>query len=88
MMIVPRGARVLIKTLKIDNKTSGGIYLPDTSAKDQPTIGEVIALGSEKVADLKIGDQVVYSKFSGTEIKDGEDNHLLIDEKDVLGIIS
>jgi len=91
--VQPLGDRVLLKPLEAEDKTKGGIILPDT-AKEKPQEGEVIAAGKGKVEDgktialeVKVGDKVLYGKYSGTEIKvDGED-HLIVKEEDILAII-
>jgi len=93
MAIVPLGDRVLIKPLDAEEKTKGGIVLPD-SAKEKPQEGKIVAVGKGKVEDgklialeVKVGDKVLYGKYAGTEIKvDGED-HLITREDDILGII-
>ena len=93
MVLKPLADRVVVKPSQAEEKTKGGIVLPDT-AKDKPQEGEVIAVGTGKVLDngtklpleVKVGDKVVYSKYSGSEIKiDGED-YLIIRESDVLAI--
>ena len=95
MKIKPLGDRVLVKPSEVDEeKSSGGIIIPDT-AKEKPQEGTVIAVGTGRVADdgktvkltVKKGDQVLYSKYGGTEVKiDGLD-HLIMSESDILGII-
>ena len=94
--ITPLGRRVLVKRVESEEKTAGGIYLPDT-AKEKPTEAEVLALGIGKddegkdVKDLftvKAGNKVLISKYGGTEVKvDGVDC-LIINETDILGIIA
>jgi len=93
LVLKPLADRVVVKPSQAEEKTKGGIVLPDT-AKDKPQEGEVIAVGTGKVLDngtklpleVKVGDKVVYSKYSGSEIKiDGED-YLIIRESDVLAI--
>jgi chaperonin GroES len=94
--ITPLGRRVLVKRVDSEEKTAGGIYLPDT-AKEKPQEAEVLALGTGKddegkdVKDLftvKVGNKVLISKYGGTEVKiDGEDR-LIINETDILGIVS
>jgi chaperonin GroES len=94
--ITPLGRRVLVKRSTSEEKTAGGIFLPDT-AKEKPQEAVIIALGTGKddegknVADLftvKAGDTILISKYGGTEVKiDGED-HLIINETDILGIIT
>ena len=94
MVIRPLGDRVLVKPLESEEKTKGGIVLPDT-AKEKPQEGKVIAVGKGSVSEdgkvrpleVKAGDKVLYGKYSGTEIKvDGED-HLIMKEEDILAII-
>ena len=94
MKFKPLNDRVLVKRLESEEKTAGGLYIPDT-AKEKPSKGEVVAVGPGKVADdgkkiamaVKAGDQVLFNKYAGTEIKiDGVD-HLVMREDDILGII-
>jgi len=94
MNIKPLGDRVVVKVMELEEKTESGIVLPDT-AKEKPQYGEVIAVGSGKVLDngeklpleIKAGDKVIYSKFAGTEFKRGNEELLILSERDVLGII-
>jgi chaperonin GroES len=91
----PLGERIIIKPIEQEQQTRGGIYLPDT-AKEKPQEGEVVAVGPGRTTDdgnkipmeLKIGDRVIYSKFAGTEYKDGDDEYLIMRESDVLAKIS
>lgn len=94
MKFKPLNDRVLVKRLESEEKTAGGLYIPDT-AKEKPSKGEVVAVGPGKTADdgkkvemaVKAGDQVLFNKYAGTEIKlDGVD-HLVMREDDILGII-
>ena len=94
MKFKPLNDRVLVKRLESEEKTAGGLYIPDT-AKEKPSKGEVVAAGPGKVADdgkkiamaVKAGDKVLFNKYAGTEIKiDGVD-HLVMREDDILGII-
>jgi chaperonin GroES len=95
MNIQPLGDRVVIKPLEAEAKTKGGIVLPDT-AKEKPQEGKVVAVGKGKVLDngtvqppeVKVGDKVLYGKYSGSEIttKDGEEL-LIMREEDILAII-
>ncbi len=95
MSIQPLGDRVLVKPLEAEEKTKGGIVLPDT-AKEKPQEGKVIAVGSGKVLDdgsikaleVKAGNKVLYGKYSGTEVttKEGED-YLIMREEDILAIL-
>jgi chaperonin GroES len=87
MKVIPLGDRLLIKVIKEEVKTSGGIVLPD-SAKEKPQMAEVIEVSGD-IEDKKIkkGDKVIYSKYAGTEIKlDGEE-YILINLDDVLAIV-
>jgi chaperonin GroES len=95
MQFRPLGDRVLVKRVEEEQKTKGGIIIPDT-AKEKPQEGEVIAAGpgardeSGKLVplELKAGDRVLFGKWSGTEVKiDGEDL-LIMKESDVLGTLS
>jgi len=90
----PLHDRLLVKRIEEEEKTKGGIIIPD-SAKEKPVEGKVIAVGNGKrledgklaTLDVKAGDRVLFGKYSGTEIKlDGED-HLILREEDVLGIL-
>lgn len=94
MNFKPLNDRVLVKRLESEEKTAGGLYIPDT-AKEKPSKGEVVAVGPGKTADdgkkiamtVKAGDSVLFNKYAGTEIKlDGVD-HLVMREDDILGII-
>lgn len=92
--IKPLGDRILIKPLKAEEKTKGGIILPDT-AKEKPQEGKVVAVGKGKTLEsgkaepleVKVGDKVLYGKYSGTEIKIEGEEHLIVKEEDVLAII-
>jgi len=95
MDIKPLGDRVVIKALEAESKTKGGIVLPDT-AKEKPQEGKVVAVGKGKVLEngtvqapeVKVGDKVLYGKYSGNEITTKEGEELLImREEDILAII-
>jgi chaperonin GroES len=93
--VKPLGDRVIIKALPQDEKTKGGVILPDT-AKEKPQQGEVVAVGSGRILDngtkvtmeVKAGDKVLYGKYSGTEIKIEGEEYLIVKESEILGIIS
>jgi len=95
MNIQPLGDRVVVKPLEAESKTKGGIVLPDM-AKEKPQEGKVVAVGKGKVLDsgtvqvpeVKVGDKVLYGKYSGNEIttKDGEEL-LIMREEDILAIV-
>lgn len=92
--IRPLGDRVVIKATGRDEQTKSGIYLPDT-AQEKPQEGLVLAVGNGKVldngsrqpVDLKVGDKVLFSKYAGTEVKQGEEEYLILRESDVLAVI-
>jgi len=93
-MIRPLGERVVVKPLPSEEITKGGIVLPDT-AKEKPQEGEVVAVGSGRLLDngtrvsidLKAGDRVLYSKYSGNEVKIDNVEYLIMRESDILGVI-
>lgn len=88
MSIKPIGNRILIKALKAEEKTLGGIILTPSSSKVSPNISEVVALGNgEKIKDIKVGDHVIHSEYSGTKVKDKDEEYIIIDFDDILGII-
>ena len=94
MKIRPLHDRVIVKRLDNEEKTEGGLFIPDT-AKEKPIQGEVIAVGAGKrdksgkvlELDVKAGDRVLFSKYSGTEIKLEGDEHLIMREDDILAIL-
>ena len=91
----PLGERLVVKPIEQEDRTSSGIFLPDT-AKEKPQEGEVIAVGPGKMTDdgkripmeLKVSDRIIYSKFAGTEYKEGDQEYLILRESDVLAKIS
>tara|TARA_Y100001978_G_scaffold201202_1_gene219013 strand:- start:1369 stop:1635 length:267 start_codon:yes stop_codon:yes gene_type:complete len=88
MKLKPLADRVLVKPLEAEEKV-GGIYIPDT-AKEKPQKGEVVAVGpgdTENKMTLKVGDKVLYGKYSGTEINFEDNDYLIMKESDVLAII-
>ena len=94
MNIRPLQDRLLVKRLEKDDKTKGGIIIPDT-AKEKPQEGEVVAVGKGKVGDdgklvpldVKKGDKILFSKYAGTEVKLDGQEVLIMREDDVLGVI-
>jgi chaperonin GroES len=93
MKIRPLGDRILVKRVKEEEKTKGGIIIPDT-AKEKPQEGKVVAVGRGKyedgklvAPDVKAGDKILFGKYSGSEIKlDGEE-HMVLREDDILGVL-
>ncbi|NLG63542.1 MAG: co-chaperone GroES [Candidatus Cloacimonetes bacterium] len=92
--IQPLADRVVVKPLEETEQMRGGLYIPDT-AKEKPQQGEVVAVGPGKVGDdgkriapeVKVGDKVLYGKYSGTEVTVGDDQYLILRESDVLAVI-
>jgi chaperonin GroES len=91
----PLGDRVVVEHVEQADKTAGGVFLPDT-AKEKPQEGRVLAVGSGRTLDngtklamdVKPGDKIIYSKYSGSEIKLDGKEYLIISEKDVLAVIT
>jgi chaperonin GroES len=91
----PLGDRVVVEHMEQAEKTAGGVFLPDT-AKEKPQEGRVLAVGSGRTLDngtklamdVKVGDKIIYSKYSGSEVKIDGKEVLIISEKDVLAIMS
>ncbi len=94
MKMKPLADRVVIKPSPAEEKTKGGIILPDT-AKEKPVVGEVVAIGPGKVADdgkkipmeVKVGDKVLYGKYSGTEVTVDGEEYLIMREADIFAIM-
>jgi chaperonin GroES len=94
MGIRPLHDRVLVQRVKEEEKTKGGIIIPDT-AKEKPIEGKVVAVGNGKVLDngevrkldVKKGDRILFGKYSGTEVKVDGEEHLILREDDILGIV-
>ncbi len=94
MNIRPLHDRILVKRMAEQERTAGGLYIPD-SAKEKPIEAEVIAVGNGKILEdgtvrkleVKAGDKVLFGKYSGSEVKIGGEEHLILHEDDVLGII-
>ncbi len=94
MNVKPLADRVVVRPLEAEEKTAGGIIIPD-NAKEKPQKGEVVAVGEGKIADsgqkiemsLKKGDKVLYGKYSGTEVSIDGTDYLIMRESDVLAVI-
>lgn len=94
MTFRPLHDRVLVRRVEAEEKTAGGIIIPD-SAKEKPAEGEIVSVGSGARAengtitpmDVKVGDRVLFGKWSGTEVKVGGEDLLIMKESDVLGVI-
>lgn len=93
-MLKPLGDRIIAKALEAEEKTAGGIVLPE-SAKERPQEAEVVAVGpgtqtdSGKMTpmDVKVGDKIIYGKYSGTEVKIGAEEYIILRQDDVLAVI-
>lgn len=94
MKIKPLQDRILVKRIEEEEKTKGGIIIPD-AAKEKPQEGKVVAVGDGKVLEsgqkvaltVKVGDKILFGKYSGTEIKVDGEEHLILREDDVLAIV-
>ncbi len=94
MNIRPLHDRVIVRRLEEERKTPGGIVIPDT-VKEKPIQGEVVAVGKGKVTedgkvrplDVKVGDKILFGKYSGTEVKVGAEELLVMREEDIMGVI-
>jgi chaperonin GroES len=94
MKVRPLYDRILVKRLDEEQKTAGGLYIPDT-AKEKPQEGKVVAVGSGRIQedgslrklDVKAGDKILFSKYAGNDIKIDGVEHLILKEDDVLGIL-
>ncbi len=94
MKIRPLADRVVIKPAPAEEKSRGGIILPDT-AKEKPVVGEIVAVGPGKVSDdgkkipmeIKVGDKVLYGKYSGTEVTVEGEEYLIMREADIFAIV-
>ncbi len=95
MNLKPLADRVIVKAAQAEEKTKGGLYIPDTG-KEKPMYGEVVAVGPGKVSDagqvvtmqVKAGDKVLYGKYSGTEVQVEGDDYLIMRESDIFAIIA
>lgn len=94
MKIRPLHDRVIVKRVDSESKTKGGLYIPDT-AKEKPIEGTVLAVGNGKILDdgsvrkleVKEGDRVLFGNYSGTEVKLEGEEHLILREDDILGVV-
>ena len=94
MKVKPLQDRILIKRVEEEQKTKGGIIIPDT-AKEKPQEGEVIAVGNGKILDngtkialdVKAGDKILFGKYSGTDIKIDDEEYLILREDEVLAVV-
>lgn len=93
MTLKPLGDRIVVEALPSEEKTAGGIILPDT-AQEKPMMGKVAAIGTGKVLDngkvipleVKVGDKVLYGKYAGTEVKIEGEKFMIMQERELLGV--
>lgn len=93
-MLRPLGDRIIIELIEAEEKTASGIVLPD-SAKEKPQEGKIVAIGTGRVLengtrvelDVKEGERIIFSKYSGTEVKYDNNDYLILRESDVLAVI-
>ena len=94
MKIRPLHDRVVVRRLESETTTAGGIVIPD-SAKEKPIQGEIVAVGNGKILengevralDVKVGDKVLFGKYSGTDVKIGDEEMLVMREEDIMGVV-
>ena len=94
MKFKPLHDRLLLKPMTAETRTQGGLIIPDT-AQEKPMQGEVVAIGKGKrledgrlqAIDVKVGDKVIYGKWSGTEVKIGGVDHVILKEEDLFGVV-
>ncbi|MCX7675029.1 MAG: co-chaperone GroES [Bdellovibrionaceae bacterium] len=95
LAVRPLHDRILVKRMSEDEKTAGGLYIPDT-AKEKPQKGEIVAVGKGRVTEdgkvlpleVKVGDKVLFGKYAGTELKLNGQEYLMMREEDILGVIN
>lgn len=94
-MLKPLADHVVVEIVTKEEKTASGIYLPDTASKEKPQTGKVVAVGAGKVTDngtrvapeVKAGDEVVFAKYSGSEVKLDGKEYLILSERDILAVV-
>ena len=94
-MLKPLYDHIVVEVVTKEEKTASGIFLPDTAAKEKPQTGKVIAVGTGKVTEngtriapeVKVGEEVVFAKYSGTEVKLVGKEYLILSERDILAVI-
>lgn len=92
--IRPLSDRIVVEAREVETKTAGGIVIPDSADKDKPIQGTVIAVGTGKYVDgkihplqVKVGDQILFGKYAGTNIKLDQQEYLVMREEDVMGVL-
>ena len=87
MTIKPLGDRVLVKVEEADQRTAGGIYIPDT-AQEKTQNGVVLAIGDDEEITVKVDDKIIYDKYAGTSVKVGDEEQLILKAADILAVFS
>lgn len=94
--VKPLADRVVVQAQEKEEKTKGGLFLPDTASKEKPQEGNVMAVGEGKLDDsgkrtpvsVKVGDRVLFAKYAGTEVRIDDTDYLILAEKDILAVVS
>ncbi len=86
MKLKPLGERALVKMVEREEQTASGIVLPDT-ARQKPQTAEVVAVGTSEEVKVSVGEVVVLAKYSGVEVKIEDEEHLIVDADDILGVV-
>lgn len=86
MKIIPLGDRVLLKAKATEEKTASGLFIPQT-AQEKTQIATVVAVGDDESIKVKAGDEVLHDKYAGTQIKDGGEDYLIVNNADILAIV-
>jgi chaperonin GroES len=86
MKVKPLGNRVLIKVKESEEKTKGGLFIPQT-AQEKTQSGTIMAIGTDEAIKVKVGDEILYDKYAGTQIKIDEVDHLILSGDDILAVI-
>ncbi len=85
--VQPLEDKVLVKIIEEPQTTASGIVLPETAEKEKPMLGKVIAVGDSEMIKVKVGQNVLFAKFSGTEVKINNEEHLILPASDILAVV-
>jgi chaperonin GroES len=86
--VTPLDDRVLVKIQnETEQKTAGGIYIPETASKEKPMMGEIVAVGNSEMITVKLGQNVIFAKYSGTEIAIDNVDHIILSISDILAVV-
>jgi len=86
--IRPLGENVLVRLIRTNQKTKSGIFLPETTSVERPQEGKVLAIGASEKIQVKKGQTILFAKYSGTEVKIGNDECLILKAEDILAIVA